>query len=368
MVIVGARPQFIKSAPIIRELLRRRREVNLSIIHTGQHYDREMSRIFFHELKLPKPLVNLAVGSGSHAIQTATMMKRLEQSILTLEPDLVVVPGDTNTTLAGAIAAAKLDIPVSHVEAGLRSGDPSMPEEINRKLTDHCSTMLFAPTHNAVKNLKKEGLAEKTYLTGDTMVDAMLDVLPIVGQRQSNVLRRFELCPHDYLLMTLHRPSNVDDSGRLMEILAAVRRIAWKLKVVFPAHPRTRATLAEMGTSSDAASSRVVVANPLGYVDILSLLKNASCLLTDSGGMQKESFLLHVPCVTLRSSTEWPETLVKKANQLICDPGMISETVLSAAFDKKLRRRIMGLTNPFGNGRASVRIAQLIRENVEIHK
>jgi UDP-N-acetylglucosamine 2-epimerase (non-hydrolysing) len=367
MMVVGARPQFIKSAPIIRELVKSRKQIKLSIVHTGQHYDREMSHIFFHELKIPKPIMNLAVGSGSHAIQTATMMKRLEQSMLTLKPDLVVVPGDTNTTLAGAIVAAKLGIQVFHVEAGLRSGDMSMPEEVNRTLTDHCSTMLFAPTRNAVQNLRQEGLGEKTYLTGDTMVDALFAVMPIIRQRTSAVLKRFELCPREYLLMTLHRPSNVDNSSRLREILAAVRRIARKLKVVFPAHPRTRASLARLGSSA-ISSGRVVISNPLGYVENLCLLKNASCLLTDSGGMQKESFLLHVPCTTLRSSTEWPETLVKKANQLVCDPKMISETVLAVAFDERLRNKIRDLRNPFGDGRASIRIVQLIRESVETQK
>jgi len=368
MMVVGARPQFIKSAPIIRELVKNHNEITLSIIHSGQHYDREMSYVFFHDLLIPKPAMNLAVGSGSHGAQTATMIERLERCMLKLRPDIVVVPGDTNTTLAGAVSAAKLSIPIAHVEAGLRSGDMTMPEEVNRRLTDHCSTLLFAPTYNAVGNLKKEGLGGKTHLTGDTMVDALRAVMPTVQQRQSAVLRRYVLSPRKYLLMTLHRPSNVDNPSRLGEIVVAVRRIARRLKVVFPVHPRTRRKLLGLGKSNDMARSGVVMVSPLGYVDNLCLLKNAACLLTDSGGMQKESFLLHVPCTTLRSSTEWPETLVKKANQLVYDPKRISETVLAAAFDERLRNKIRDLRNPFGDGRASIRIAQLIRESVEMHK
>jgi UDP-N-acetylglucosamine 2-epimerase len=220
--------------------------------------------------------------------------------------------------------------------------------------------MLFAPTRYAVDNLRKEGLEECTYLTGDTMVDAILAVMPRIRKKEGVVLRRLGLSPRDYVLMTLHRPSNVDNPTRLNEILAAVRKVAGKLKVAFPAHPRTRGNLKRARVLGGLKRGRVMVMRPLGYVDNLCLLNNASCLLTDSGGMQKESYLLHVPCITVRSTTEWPETLARKANRLVNDPKLIEKEVLAAAFDEDLRKSIRRLRNPFGDGRASVRIGQLI--------
>lgn len=362
--VVGARPQFIKSAPVIKEILTKHKQIHLSLIHSGQHYDTEMSEIFFRELEIPSPSVNLQAGSGSHAVQTATIMKRLENRILEARPDLMLVPGDTNTTLAASLTAAKLCIPIAHVEAGLRSGDMTMPEEINRKLTDHCGTLLFAPTRTAISNLRREGLGEIAHLTGDTMVDALQTVLPIVRARESAVLDGFGVQPQRYVLVTLHRPSNVDDPKRLREIQRALCRVGSKLPVVFLVHPRTRAMLRKLKHYGTPRRRGVALTRPRGYVDTLSLLKNACCLLTDSGGMQKEAFLVHVPCITLRSNTEWPETLTGKANRLITDARMIPGAISSVAFDKALRKRISTLKSPFGDGHASYRIAMVIEKKL----
>jgi len=362
MLVVGARPQFIKSAPLIREILSGYKEINLSIIHSGQHYDQQMSEIFFRQLKIPAPLANLKVGSGSHAAQTAKIMKRLEDLVLRTMPDVVIVPGDTNTTLAASLAATKLAVPVAHIEAGLRSGDITMPEEINRKITDHCSTLLFAPTRKAVHNLQREGLGKATRLTGDTMVDALHAAASFVEREQGKVLERFGLQPQDYVLVTLHRPSNVDNLNRLLKIHLALRKVAKKLRVVFPVHPRTRLRLTKLGAYTTSRNDGVALTNPQGYIEILALLKNAKCLLTDSGGMQKESFLLHVPCVTLRNTTEWPETLAGKANQLLFQPDMIPKVILKTAFDEALKEGIMSLKNPFGDGHASSKIARILKE------
>jgi UDP-GlcNAc3NAcA epimerase len=360
LLVVGARPQFIKSAPLVSEILTKHRRIELSIIHSGQHYDPQMSEIFFRQLKIPPPFMNLRVGSGSHAAQTATIMTSLEKPMRTTRPDLVVVPGDTNTTLAAALTAAKLKLSVAHVEAGLRSGDMGMPEEVNRKLTDHCSSILFAPTNTAVNNLSKEGLGKLTHLTGDTMVDSLRIVTPIVDSRQNKVLERFRLTAQKYVLVTLHRPSNVDNLNRLHRILLALRQVSRKIRVVFPVHPRTRLSVSKLKVTKHFRRDGVDLVAPLGYVETLSLLNNANCLLTDSGGMQKESFMLHVPCVTLRSTTEWPETLVGKANRLVLEPDMIAKTILDVAFNEALKQKIGKLNKPFGDGHASVRIACII--------
>jgi UDP-N-acetylglucosamine 2-epimerase len=359
MVVVGARPQFIKSAPIIHEIIQNHEEIRLHIVHSGQHYDSEMSAIFFRELQIPRPSMNLQTGSGSHATQTATIMTRLEPTILRVKPRLVIAPGDTNTTLAAAITAAKLGIPVAHVEAGLRSGDIHMPEEINRRLTDHCSTLAFAPTKTAVANLNSEGLRSKVYFAGDTMVDAMETVLPYVQGRQNAVLEQFKLNSRQYVLVTLHRPSNVDDNTRLRAIFEALHRLAKRIPIIFPVHPRTLGRLRELGEAKRKRQN-VKLTIPQGYIESLSLLKNAACLVTDSGGMQKESFIFHIPCITLRPNTEWPETLRGHANRLVTNPRQITTEVIQVAFDEQLRNKLNRLRNPFGDGHASARIARAL--------
>jgi len=362
MVVVGARPQFVKCAPLIKEILVRRREMDLSIVHSGQHYDSEMSEVFFRELMIPKPSLNLHAGSGSHAAQTATIMKRLEAPMLKLEPDVVLVPGDTNTTLAASLTAAKIGIPVAHLEAGMRSGDTTMPEEINRRLTDHCSAILLAPTKTAVRNLKKEGLGKATRLTGDTMVETLRAVMPVVQRRERDILAGLGLQADNYALVTLHRPSNVDNLSRLRKIQLALHKAAKRLRVVFPVHPRTRSRLRGLKSGATSTEGGVTYMSPQGYIETMSLLRNASCLVTDSGGMQKESFLLHVPCITLRSTTEWPETLTGKANQLLIQPEMIHAKILTTAFDHTLKNNIRRLRNPFGDGHSSERIANILEE------
>jgi UDP-N-acetylglucosamine 2-epimerase len=363
VLVVGARPQFIKSAPVIREIISKHKRIELHLIHSGQHYDQEMSEVFFKELGIPKPLVNLQAGSGSHAVQTATIMKRLESTFMKARPHVVMVPGDTNTTLAASLTAAKLGIPIAHIEAGLRCGDMSMPEEINRRVTDHCSTVLFAPTRTAVSNLKNEGLSRFTYLTGDTMVDALCSVMSIAQEREAGILDSLGLQPRDYVLVTLHRPSNVDDLGRLGMIQRALNEVATGLRipVVFPVHPRTRARLRKLN-SLKYSDWKVKLTNPRSYVETICLLRNANCLLTDSGGMQKEAFLLHIPCVTLRSTTEWPETLAGKANRLLTSPEQIPAVIRQVALNTTLTEAIRGLANPFGDGHASTRIAEIIEK------
>ena len=363
MIVVGARPQFIKTAPVIKEISSR--NIDLTVVHSGQHYDPEMSGIFFRELRIPKASVNLQSGSGSHARQTATIMRRLEATILAHSPKIVVVAGDTNTTLAAAITGAKLNVPVAHIEAGLRSYDLSMPEEINRRLTDHCSVLLFAPTKTAMRNLRNEGLQRMAYLTGDTMVDSLRMIMPVLRSREADLLKRFKLKPHDYILVTLHRPSNVDDLDRLRRIQNAIKNVAKRLPVLFLVHPRTRERLSRIKVLEGATGREFTLASPQGYIENLALMKNASCLLTDSGGMQKESFILHVPCITLRANTEWPETLQGGANRLINRPGRMSREILRVALDEQLRTRITSLKNPFGDGRASSRIVRLLESSLQ---
>jgi UDP-GlcNAc3NAcA epimerase len=365
LFVLGARPQFIKSAPVIHEIIQNHRRIRLFIVHSGQHYDPEMSSVFFQELQIPKPSLNLHTGPGSHAIQTARIMIRLERTIVEIKPDIVMVPGDTNTTLASALTAAKLNIPVAHIEAGLRSGDMHMPEEINRRLTDHCSTFAFAPTKTAVANLNSEGLRSKVYFTGDTIVDAMEMVFPHVQRKEDRILTQFDLHSRQYVLVTLHRPSNVDDPARLHGIFAALGRLGKRMRVIFPVHPRTMNRLRRIRKTKHMLSE-IKLARPQGYVETLSLLKNAACVVTDSGGIQKESFLLHVPCVTVRTTTEWPETLRGHANRLVKNPERIPTEVLRATLEERLRDRTRQLKNPFGDGRASVRIVRILEKHLEV--
>ena len=344
--IVGARPNFIKCAPLSRELRKRFTEI---IIHTGQHYDYEMNKVFFEELNIPEPDYHLDVGSGSHGYQTGEMIKKIEEVLLKEEPDLLLVYGDTNSTLAGALAASKLHITVAHIESGLRSYDKSMPEEINRILTDHCSDILFCPTETSVENLKREGVMSGVYLTGDVMVDALKENIKI-AEKKATILDETGLKPKEYYLATIHRAENTDDFERLENIVDAFCEIG---NLVFPCHPRTEKCLKEFKLWDRLVENTRVI-RPVGYLDMLMLEKNSRKVLTDSGGVQKEAYIFKVPCITLRDNTEWVETVEDGWNVLV---GADEEKIVREAneFEPGNKQR-----NVFGEGDASGRIVKTI--------
>jgi len=348
--IVGARPQFIKCAPLSRELRKEHTEV---LIHTGQHYDPEMSDIFFTDLAIPEPDYNLGVGSGPQGEQTGEILVRVEEVLLAEKPDMAIVFGDTNSTLAGALAAVKIHIPVAHVEAGLRSFDRTMPEEINRVVTDHVSDLLFCPTETAVRNLAREGITRGVHLSGDVMVDA-LEYNRARAAETSRVLSRFGLHPKKYLVLTVHRPANTDVERHMEAILAALGDSG--LPVLFPVHPRTRKALEGYGLLQRMPEN-VIATAPLGYLDMLHAMACAHKILTDSGGIQKEAYLLGVPCITLRDTTEWVETVRDGWNVLV---GADRKTIADAGhrFSPAGER-----SRVFGAAGAAGRIAGVILGN-----
>ncbi|MBF6592018.1 MAG: UDP-N-acetylglucosamine 2-epimerase (non-hydrolyzing) [Ktedonobacterales bacterium] len=341
---VGARPQFIKLAPVSRALRQRHQEV---IIHTGQHYDDRMSATFFAEMAIPTPDYHLGIGSGPHGAQTGQMLAAIEEVLLKERPDVVVVFGDTNSTLAAALAAAKLHIPVAHVEAGLRSFNREMPEEINRVLTDHVSAQLYCPTETAVRHLQREGVIRGVEQVGDVMFDVLLEAQPRIQQRAQALLPEFGLTPRGYILATIHRPANTDDPEAMRRIGQAFSDFG--LPVLFPVHPRTRKLLERYGI---AWSERIRFVEPLGHLDLLALASQAHQVATDSGGVQKEAFLLATPCTTLREETEWPETLEGDWNTLTGSRDAAICKALGRPRPAQLRH------NPFGKGDAASRIAQ----------
>lgn len=347
--IVGARPQFIKAAPVSRALRPHHTEV---LVHTGQHYDDNMSAVFFQELDIPMPDYNLGVGSGTHGAQTGEMLMRIEQVLLDEKPDWVLIYGDTNSTLAGALAAAKLHIKVAHVEAGLRSFNRRMPEEINRIVADHLSDLLLCPSQTAVDNLAKEGITRGVHLVGDVMADA----LAFAAERarvHSDILTRLGLNERGYLLATVHRAENTDDETRLRNILQAFAEI--DEIIVFPVHPRTRN---QLSTFHLPLSTNVQIIEPVGYLDMVRLEQSAKMILTDSGGIQKEAYWLGVPCVTLRDETEWVETVQAGWNVLAgADPMRIVTAVQE--FTPRKDHPLL-----YGDGKAAKRIAeQLTRQS-----
>ena len=345
--IVGARPQFIKSALISTELRKKYHEI---LIHTGQHYDFELSQLFFNEMGIPEPDYNLNVGSFTQGKQTGKMLMEVEKVLLKEKPDFVLVYGDTNSTLAGSLASVKLHIPVGHVEAGLRSYDKSMPEEVNRVLTDHCSDLLFCPTKTAVNNLKKEGIEKGVYLTGDVMVDALLYNKEI-AEEKSNIIEKLRLKSKQYLVATIHRASNTDNEKNLKNIVDAFCEI--DETIVFPAHPRTVKYLKKYGFY-EKLYKHVKLIKPLGYLSFLKLMNHAKKIMTDSGGVQKEAYILRVPCITLRDTTEWVETVEDGRNILV---GSDREKIVKSVkgFEAKGRQR-----NIFGDGRASEKICEIL--------
>jgi UDP-N-acetylglucosamine 2-epimerase (non-hydrolysing)/UDP-GlcNAc3NAcA epimerase len=350
VTVIGNRPQFVKAAAVSRRVRERGHEEH--IVHTGQHYDDELSRVFFDELEIPAPDRELGVGSAPAAVQTGRMLEALDGVLGDLAPEVVLVYGDTNTTLAGALAAAQARVPVAHVEAGMRSFDRAMPEELNRVLTDHAGDLLFCSTETAVENLRREGVVDGVHLVGDVMADVALAMAPRARERSTARADR-GLEPGGYLLVTAHRAGNVDDPDRLARLVDIL--LTLPLPAVFPVHPRTRASLEATGEIARLdGHAGIELAQPVGYVDLLALAADARAILTDSGGLQKEAYLLGVPCVTLRDTTEWIETLDAGWNTLV---DLDREAALAA-----LERPRPSGERPelYGGGRAAERICDVL--------
>ena len=361
VTIVGTRPQFIKSAPVSKAL----RELGHTeiLVHTGQHYDDGMSAVFFRELEISAPNVNLGVGSGSHGWQTGQMLIRIENVLLSEKPDMVLVYGDTNSTLAGALAAVKLHVPVAHIEAGLRSFNREMPEEHNRVVSDHLSNLLFCPTQTAVKNLENEGITQGVNLVGDVMYDSVLFNIQL-AEKRSHILENLKLRPKNYALATVHRAENTDHHERLKSIFYAFEQISQNgLPVIIPLHPRTRQSLKNSKFKIEdppylrrIQNSKSTFIDPVSYLDMLLLEKNAQVILTDSGGVQKEAYWFGVPCVTLRDETEWLETVESGWNVVV---GTDREKIVNAV-------GCLNMDNPrpefYGDGRAAEKIISLITD------
>lgn len=350
--VIGARPQFIKYFPVsraIKNLNNKHKVIDDILIHTGQHYDHGMSKIFFEELKIHEPAVNLGVGSGMHGEQTGQMLALLEKALIKEEPDCVVVYGDTNSTLAGALAGAKLGISIAHVEAGLRSYNRAMPEEINRVVADHLSDLLFCPTDISIQNLATEGIIKGVHHVGDVMYDALL-YFSSIAESKSDVLDLFGLESSDYVLLTLHRPSNTDSPATLLQIISALTQLE-KFTFVFPVHPRTQKAIKNLGIR---LPKNLLVTDPVGYFDMLTLEKNAAKILTDSGGVQKEAYLFKIPCITLREETEWIETVDAGWNILA---GSETDRIIQAvnSFQPALK-----WTPYYGNGDGAEQIVTIL--------
>ncbi len=358
--VVGARPNFMKVAPVVATMKRRPTQFAPLVVHTGQHYDAAMSDAFFRDLDLPRPDVYLGVGSGSHAAQTAAVMEKFEPVILEHRPDWVLVVGDVNSTLAATLVSVKLGIRVAHVEAGLRSRDRTMPEEINRLLTDQVADLLFTPSEDANENLRAEGIPpERIRFVGNVMIDSLLKHLE--QAKASTIHKALGLEGRDYAVLTLHRPSNVDELGTFTPILASLEAISQRLPVVFPVHPRTRKMVADFGLEERVMkASGLRLIEPLGYLDFLSLLSTARLVLTDSGGIQEETTVLGIPCLTLRENTERPITVVQGTNTIVgTDPQRITSAAF-AALDQDLRGSHQ--VPPLWDGHTAERIVEALTE------
>lgn len=347
ITVVGARPQFIKAAPVSREL---RKYFDEKLVHTGQHYDDNMSKIFFEELGIPLPDYNLKIGSGSHGKMTGEMLAKLEEIYINEKPDCVLVYGDTNSTLAGALAASKLLIPVIHVEAGLRSYNKAMPEEQNRILTDNISKLLLVPTVDAEKNLKNEGITEGVYNIGDVMYDAVL-MFKERSKSKEYLLKNLNLLPNEYILTTIHRAENTNDINRLKNIIEALNES--KETIVLPLHPRTKKFVSDYGLTFN---ENIKIIEPIGYLEMLMLESNAKKIVTDSGGVQKEAYFMGKPCITMRDETEWVETVEVGWNVIV---GTDKYAIIDAInnFNPKGEQKLI-----FGDGRASEKIVELLKK------
>jgi len=358
--VVGARPNFVKIAPVAKAFKKYKKEVKHLLCHTGQHFDERMSEVFFNDLKMPRPDFNLGISGGSHAEQTARIMLEMEKVLAVEKPDLVIVPGDVNSTLAAALVASKMGIPIAHVEAGLRSFDKTMPEEINRIVTDVVSDFLFVSEHSGMHNLRDEGVDDdKIFFVGNTMIDTLeanydtLEANPITDE--------LDLPKENYIVATFHRPSNVDDPESLKELMDTLSRLAEHRKLVFPVHPRTRKNIARFGLE-DTMPPGLLLTEPLGYIEFLSLMRYAELVITDSGGIQEETTYMNVQCITVRKNTERPVTIDVGTNHLV---GISMEKVERTAMD------ILGGTTKPGripelwDGKAAKRIAEIIMEHKE---
>ncbi len=365
-IVLGTRPEIIKMAPIIDEIIKR--DLELVFIHTGQHYDKEMSDNFFKELEIPGPNYNIHVGSGSHGKQTGLMMEGIEEILMDEDPDIVLVQGDTNAAMAGALVATKLHIAIGHVEAGLRSFDSTMPEEINRKVTDACSLMYFIPTEDAAINLLAEDISRKElFITGNTVVDACFRHLEIAKKRgiQEESLKNLNLDEMDNILtLTMHRAENVDDEDRLKGIINAIKELK-ETNIVFPIHPRTRKTLEYFGLYDELVNlAHVHIVRPLGYLDFLLLQSKSDLILTDSGGLQEEAITLNIPALTLRYNTERPETVTAGGNILVgADSGAIVENVQRIISDDDFSLKMKNAINPYGDGTSAILILDAIEKH-----
>lgn len=358
VTVLGARPQFIKAALLSKEIRKKHQEI---IIHTGQHYDMEMSDIFFKEMEIPNPDYNLKVGSASHAKQTAEMMLKLEKCFIPLNPDMVLLYGDTNSTLAAALTAAKLEIPIAHVEAGPRMFDKSVPEEINRIVTDHLSTLLFAPTDKSVKNLNNEGLRDGVHLTGDVMLD-LSKYFSKIANKNSNILEKLDLKEKDYILATIHRARNTNKKENLKAIIEAFLEVSEYYMIVFPVHPRTKKYLIKYGLyDSIFANPNVKILNPVGYLDMNVLTRHAKKIVTDSGGLQREAYFAQVPCITLDTSTAWTEIVDIGWNAIFRSKYLYFNKI-------ELINKILSFKpkncyfNLFGNGKATQKISIILNK------
>lgn len=354
-IILGTRPEIIKMASIIREC--QKRKISFFIIHTNQHYAENLDKIFFRELHLPEPKYNLNIGSASHARQSGKMMVGIEKILCKEKPSIILVQGDTNTVMAGSLVAAKLHIKVGHIEAGLRSSDRTMPEEINRILSDHCSDLLFAPTAHARQNLLKEGIdRNKIFVVGNTIVDAIVSHKALA--RHSSVLKRLKLEKKKYFLATVHRQENVDQKEKLSSIIRGFELVykKYRMPVFFPMHPRTKKMMEHFKLKR---RSGVLFVDPLGYLDFLHSMENAVLIISDSGGVQEEACVLHIPCLTLRENTERPETLIGGGNRIV---GTASNAILSGV-EKMLRKKIRW-SNPFGSGESASKVIDVIRRDI----
>ena len=354
--IVGARPQFIKAAIVSKKL--KKKGIEEILLHTGQHYDFNMSGIFFEELGIYKPHYNLGVGSGRQGEQTAKMLLGIEKILLKEKPDFVVVYGDTNSTLAGALAAVKLHIPVVHIEAGLRSFNRNMPEEINRVLTDHISYILFAPTKIAVRNLKNEGIKENVYNVGDVMFDIALYTIKLVQEKQ--ILSKFNLNHKGYILATIHRANNTDIEENLENILKALKIVSADYKVFFPLHPRTLKALKGFDLLNNIPED-LILTDPVSYKEMLVLEKNAKLIVTDSGGVQKEAYFFKVPCITVRNETEWIELVESSWNKLV---KAREDKIVKAVLEELNIGKAPRWVDFYGGGKASERIAKILADEV----